>query len=153
MCRLIMAVGAVAVTCLVAGGCGTSGNASTSAPLTHAQFIKQADAICQKFQKRRQTEAAEWVQEQPGETGQVEAHYDEGLKTVAAPSMQEEAEELEGLSPGKKDAKELARMTKHFKQASQAVAAQGRQGLLAVQLKAFEREAEALKMSACADPL
>lgn len=153
MYRLMMAMGMVVAICMATGGCASSGDETTSARLTHAQFIKRADAICGKFQKSRQAKAARWAKEQPGGPSQVEANYDDGLKMIAAPSMREEAEELEGLSGPKKDTAELARMTKNFKRASKAVAAQGRQGLLAKELKDFEREAEALKMAACADPL
>ena len=152
MYRLIMAIGVVAVSC-VAIGCGSSGDAATSAPLTKAQFIKRAGAICGRFQKERQADAARWLQEQAGGQTRAESHYDEGFKLIVAPSMRREAEELETLIAPGKDAVRLDRMVDNFVQASDAVADRGRQGLLAAGLKDFEREAEALRLPACADPM
>jgi hypothetical protein len=152
MQRLIATLGILALACL-GQACGSTGDEATSALLTKAQFVQRADAICERFQKERQAEAAKWLRQQPGGPAQAESHYDEGFKVIVAPSMRIEAEELAELSPPKKNAAELARMVENFKQGSKAVAAQGRRGLLVRELKDFEREAETLKMPGCANPL
>jgi hypothetical protein len=152
MYRLIMVLGLVAATCLVLG-CGSSRDEATSAPLTTAQFIKQAGAICGKYYKDRKSEAAKWLQEQPGGPAEAESHYDEGFKVIVAPSMRREAKELEALAAPEQDVGKLALMVGNFKRASDAVAEEGRRGLLNSALKRFESEAEHLKISNCANPL
>jgi hypothetical protein len=146
---IVMAVGIGAVACL-AIGCGGSGAETTSAQLSRAQLVKRADALCDRFRRARQAEAAAWLREQPGEG---EAQYDKGFQVVVAPSMKRQAEELEGLAAPERDAAELADLVENFEQASEAVSQRGRRGLLDAHLKDFEREAEDLKMHACANPL
>lgn len=152
MYRLIMAMGVAAAACF-ALGCGSSGSEATSAPLTKAQFIKQADAICSKFAKKREAEFDVWKEEFPGGIEEAQFHPDPGFKKIVAPSLQEEAEALEGLSAPAKDQAQVAQMTESLSKASEDIAAKGTAGLQRPSNMAdFEEEAGAYGLEICPNP-
>src|SRR3954454_14053364 len=124
MYRLILAMGMAAATCF-ALGCGSSGSEATSAPLSKAQFIKQADGICAKAVKEREAAADSWRKELPGGAAEAEAKLEEGFKEVIAPALQQEAEELEALAAPEKDQNEVAKMLTTLSHAGQVIAQEG----------------------------
>jgi hypothetical protein len=151
MYRLTMAIGVVAAACLVIG-CGSSGDEATSAPLTKAQFIKQADAICTKFAKKREVAFDVWKEEFAGGIEEAQFHPDAGFKEIVAPSLQQEAEALEALAAPAKDEKQMVQMTESLLKASEDIAANGTAGLRRPSNMAdFEDEAEAYGLEVCPD--
>jgi hypothetical protein len=142
----IIAAGIVAVAgfCI---GCGTGGETAT-ASLTKAQFIKQAGAICEKYTKQREA-AADFKKHRPGGYTEAARHIDEQMKEVAAPSLQEQAEELKTLSPPEKDAEKIDRMFENLAQAADDIAAEGFKGVARSNWTDFEAEAEAYGLKGC----
>jgi len=151
MYRLIMAIGMVAATCLVFG-CGSAAEESSSTPLTKAQFIKQADQICAKSAKEREAAAASFIKALPGGAADAEAHLDEGVKQVVAPSMKEEATKLAALAAPENDVAEVSRMIENLSKASEVLAEDGSKGLSGSSLPAFEGEASAYGLKICSNP-
>jgi hypothetical protein len=151
MYRLIMIVG-LAASALLALGCGGGGEDSSSAPLTKAQFIKQADRICAKSNRKRNAAAASFIKQLPGGSAEAEAQFDQGLKEVVAPSMNREAKELAALVAPEGDAAELSRMIGNLSKASSAIAEEGVKGVRSSGLPAFESEASAYGLKVCPNP-
>lgn len=151
MQRLVTGMATLAA-CLILG-CGSSGEEATATPLSKAQFQKQASAICTKFAKQRQAAAAAWLKEQSGGPTKAQSHYDEGFKEVVAPSMRQEAAELESIVPPDALAAQVERMIGGFRQASEAIAQKGTDGVTHPGLRSFEEESEALGIPNCPNPL
>jgi hypothetical protein len=100
-------LGAFAATALgiaaLAMGCGDSGDdgTATAAPLTKAEFIRQADAICSKGGKESEAELAKFVKEQAlpkGATPTAKQIAEAGSK-ILAPGLREQSDELHALGP------------------------------------------------------
>jgi hypothetical protein len=151
MYRLITVLGILATTFL-AFGCGGTEEESGSTPLTKAQFIKQADRICAKSTKERNAAAAEFIKELPGKSAEAEAHVDQGLKQVVAPSLDRQAEELAALAAPENDAAKVSRMIENLSKASSVIAEEGSKGVRRSGLSDFESEASAYGLKICPNP-
>lgn len=148
MYRLIAVLGILAVICLVAGCGGSSGGEATSAVLTKAQFIKQADAICTKATKEREAAVNAWRSEYSGQEEQ-EAHLKAGLKEVIAPHLQEEAEALKNLSPPQEDEATVARLIAALSTATKDLAKEEPEKALQSGIPGFEHDAAAYGLKVC----
>jgi hypothetical protein len=148
MHRLIMAVGVAVATCL-ALGCGSSGSETTSAPLTKAEFIRQADAICAEINREEQAAAVAWKKEYPGGVTEAEAHPDEALRAVVVPYMQRKADELKALEPPAKDEAAVARMIDNLSQASKTLKEDGFESLPRSGALEFRQEAMDYGLKSC----
>ena len=100
----VLSRSALVVLALTVVGCGDSGGATTDV-LSHAQFVEQANAICQELQEERNEVLKREISRlEPGqqatETQKIEAvrnailaQYEEmtsGLKSLGAPKKDEE---------------------------------------------------------------
>ena len=106
-----LVVSSLSVLALAASGCGGDGNdESTEAALTKVVFVKRADSICDKTEKRQlllvdkvQTEeAAEGQEGPPSHAAEVALVSSAGL-----PPLRTELKELSELPPPQSDAKQL----------------------------------------------
>lgn len=148
----MLMVGIVAAAALVAG-CGSAEETAGSAPLTKAQFIKQADAICAKFSRERKAAAAAWVKKFPGGSGEAEMHFDEAFRRIVAPSLEQESRELRRLAVPEMDAAEIGRMIEKLSGAGHVIAKQGYDGIYRSGIYRYAREASAYGLKTCASPL
>jgi hypothetical protein len=147
MDRLIMVVGAVMATC-IAAGCGSSGEEASSVPLTKAQFIKQADAICAKAAKEREAAAEAWRKELPDLSAETVDEIEKGLKEVIAPALQQQAEELETLAAPAQDRDEVAQMISALAAVSKAMEQEPKWAFHS-SIPQFEREAKDYGFKSC----
>ena len=96
---------------LVAAGCGSDGDSSsTSATITKASFIKQADAICDKTEKRQLFRVDQYQTKTGSEGDQAPPSHEDEVKLVAfagIPPVVEQIEELSDLPRPEKGAKEV----------------------------------------------
>jgi len=101
--RLITALAVVVALAGMAAGCGDSGEE----PLTKAEFVKQADAICETHDQELEAELTAYGEEKarPGQDKGTEF-----TKTVLLPSIESEIEEISELSPPEADAQQVSAM-------------------------------------------
>lgn len=157
MYRLIMVIGVVAATCF-ALGCGSSSSEGTSAsetasaPLTKAQFIKQADAICKKVSRERSAAFVSWQEKLPPGAAETEAQSDKGIKEVIVPSIQRELEELKGLAPPEKDKAKISRIFEALSNVNKSFEEQGVKGIASREISRFEQEAGDYGLKICSSP-
>lgn len=99
--RFLAILAGIAVLAMVAGGCGGDEEAGGETTVTKAQFIKQADALCVKANKRFGREfkafAKENQQKQPGKS--VRAEGIEVGEEIFVPNAESRAEALAELPP------------------------------------------------------
>lgn len=96
----ILSSGSLACTIALAwcvAGCG-GGGSTTTAALTKAEFIKQADAICKKMDSSMPSVIGRAQKEQEGVHASA-AKVDEAIAIAGLQLVQREAEELGELSP------------------------------------------------------
>jgi hypothetical protein len=98
--RLIALLASVMAIAIVAAGCGSSSDDSTDTVvvLTKTEFIKQGDTICANGSKQIETEADEFAKDNKVDTSNpTKAEQEEVIKTVVAPALQAQADELAAL--------------------------------------------------------
>jgi hypothetical protein len=142
----LIALGVAALT-VFSLGCGSSEsgtnasatNSSSSAEVTKAQFIKQAEAICAKNERERETAIDAWEKE-------GSSSLKEGLVEIVAPALTEEAEALKALTPPAEQQVEVARILENLSNGSRKV----EEGSPGPEITKFVREAEAFGLKTCA---
>jgi hypothetical protein len=94
--KALLAIG-MAVALLAIVGCGGGDDGGEEA-LTKTEFIAQGDAICEKAEKRAETEAEEFAEENGFdlETG-TEGELEEAVAEVLVPAINQQAEEIDAL--------------------------------------------------------
>lgn len=158
MNKLILTTLGVVIAVGFALGCGsgedeaTSADEGASAPLTRAQFIKQADAICKRVAQERQDAVARWEMENAKASSAGEADLDDLVKEIFVPSVQQEAEELKALLPPAGDEAEVARMVGRLAVASRKLERGGSEALNGSGVEQFAREAGEYGLGACRYP-
>jgi hypothetical protein len=145
--RLIVAAGALAMASF-AFGCGSSGNDATSAPLTKAQYLKEANSLCVELAKEREAAIASWKEEFATE---AEADSHDGYKAVFGPALRHEAEELESLEPPAKDVERIARIEDSLSEVAASLEERGARALLHSGLPAYRSKALAYGLDKCAE--
>lgn len=109
----------VALAAIVAG-CGGD-DSDTSASLTKAQFVKQADAICKKGNDKIEAEFESFVKE--NELGENEAPskalQEEAIAEIVAPSVQEQVEEIDALGAPEGDEEQIEEMLTAFEEGAE----------------------------------
>ncbi len=101
--QFLKALAVAAVAAFLAAGCGSSGETSS---LTKAQFIKKADAICDKVDKKQLAALQQAIKAEPG-AAKTAAAQEAIIVAAALPPIQAEAEELAQLSPPSGDEEEI----------------------------------------------
>lgn len=125
MNKLILTTLGLVIAIGFALGCGSGEDEATSAdeapPLTKAQFIKRADAICAKASKEQQVAAAAWVKELPGGPSEAEEKFAQGIKKIVPPLMHKKATRLEALPAPEGDEKAVAEIIDLIKQIQRSI--------------------------------
>ncbi|HET9591952.1 MAG TPA: hypothetical protein VFP17_03460 [Solirubrobacterales bacterium] len=153
MYRLITAIGMAAAVCF-ALGCGSSGSDGTAAnetvskPLTKAEYIKQATAICMENSKSRNADYGTWSKKYEADPGGPNAHFAEAIEEVVVPSVGDKVEELEELPAPEADAEELATMIDSLSQAQKNLEQAGHGGVGEADVQQFESESAKYKRMA-----
>jgi len=155
MKKLILMTLGLVIAVVFAFGCGsgedeaTSADEPASAPLSKAQFIQQADAICAKNRKQREVEIGDWQTNYPEGRAKAEVNVDAALKEVVAPSYKLKAESLETLVPPAQDEAAVSRMIERLSKAAEILEEDGAGGRIRSRLSQFEKEAVAYGLNAC----
>lgn len=142
---------------LIAGGCGSGGDSgATPAPTPDkAAFIKSADAICEKTDKKQKKGQLAFSAEHPKGSGNRSLE-EEAVLAVGLPPVQEEAEELGKLPRPSGDGAKIEEIVKGLEGAVKK--AEAKPGLL-LQEGSSGPFAEVFKLAqeygfkACATPL
>jgi hypothetical protein len=142
MYKAIIAIGIIAAACVVAG-CGSS-EETAEAAVTKAEFIKQAEAICDEARYEARNAEAAW---EKAEGKRLD--FATALRQVIGPALQQEAEELQSLTVPKEDEAKLTRMFGNLSKGATAFAAEGLKSKSTLNYEAFKREAEAYGLGAC----
>lgn len=98
----------------ILSGCGSSGD--TTAALSKAQFIKQADAICRQADKQQNAALISAQKELKGKK-QTQKEQEELVTDVGLPPIQEEAEQIADLGAPKGDEDEIAAIVSGIEEA------------------------------------
>ncbi len=93
-------IGAAALALAVAGcGGGDDTTSETSAALTKAEFIKQADAICVKGEEALEGEVEEFAEENDVDTEKpTKEQQEEVIADVVAPATRQQVEQISDLA-------------------------------------------------------
>ena len=112
MSKLIAVLAAAAAILMIGAGCGGgSDSSSDSSSLSKAQFIKQADAICEKGNKESNKEVEEFVEDNNVNTNKpTKKQQEEVITEVVAPNVQGQVEEISELSAPSGDEKKIEAM-------------------------------------------
>jgi hypothetical protein len=107
---LIATLFGVVAVALIAAGCGSSSDDSTSS-LTKAEFVSQADAICKKGNTEVETEFEDFTKENGLENKKpTEAQEIELAETILTPNVKDQSEELRALEAPSGDEDEITAM-------------------------------------------
>jgi hypothetical protein len=108
--RLIAMMAGAAATAVIAAGCGSSGDSTSS--LTKAEFIKQGDAICKKGNKEIEEGFESFAKQNdiPQNQEPSKAEGKELVETVLVPSVSSQSEELRALAAPSGDEAEITAM-------------------------------------------
>ncbi len=113
----ILALGAALFAMAVVSGCGGSDDASADAePLTKAQFIRKADAICTKADKAQMTAFLKF-QTEKGDTLETKEGREELILTAGVPSTKQAIEEIKELGVPAGDEELLGRYFEELEKA------------------------------------
>jgi hypothetical protein len=95
---LLVALAALIALAAVVVGCGGS-DSDTSSSLSKAQFIKQADAICEKSNDKVGSEFESYAKEQGWDENKEPSkkQQEEAITDVVAPSVQTQVDEIKDL--------------------------------------------------------
>jgi predicted small secreted protein len=106
----IAVLAALAAISMIAAGCGGGDDSSSEgSSITKAQFVKQADAICEKGNKETEAEFEEFAEEEGlGENKQPsKAQQEKAITDIVAPGVQKQIEEIDGLGAPEGDEKQV----------------------------------------------
>lgn len=111
MSKLIAVLAALVAILVIVAGCG-GGSDSTSSSITKAQFIKQADAICEKGNKENEAEFEEFAKEHnlSEKKEPSKAQQEEAISEIVAPSVQKQIEEIDALGAPEGDEAKIEAM-------------------------------------------
>jgi hypothetical protein len=127
----VLAVLGVLAAAAILAGCGSDSSSSASAtdeaaaPLSKAEFVKQADKICEKGIKKKDEAVSAALKEQ-AEKAQAAPTAKETAKLVeetVLPSYSETVEQLSQLGVPKGDEAKVEKMTGEFESALKALEA------------------------------
>ena len=95
--RLIALVAGALAIFLVVAGCGGGDSDSSTASITKAEFIKQADAACKKSEEEIQNDFAVYIKKHEDLKNPTEADYAELVETILVPNVDQEVEDIRAL--------------------------------------------------------
>ncbi len=106
----------VLLLALALGGCGGSDDNVGDEPLTKAQFIERADAICAGTDKTQKSALRIFFQKHPKATAS-KAVEEEVVVVVGLPPVRTEVKELAALSPPKGDEQKIQTFIQEIEEA------------------------------------
>jgi hypothetical protein len=108
--QLIALAGAVLAVVLIVVGCG--GSDSSAAPITKAEFVKKADAACEKSHKQSEAELFDFLEKNKLAINKApsKAQYTELVDKILTPSVEVEIEKIRDLGTPKGDKGEVEAM-------------------------------------------
>lgn len=115
--RLIVTLAGIAAIAVIAAGCGSGSDDSTSS-LTKAEFIAQADAICKKGNDEIEANFEAFAKKN-GLKGNEEPSKAQGVEiseTILLPSIESQSEELRDLEVPNGDEAEISAMLESLDQ-------------------------------------
>jgi hypothetical protein len=123
---LLAAIAGVLVLALVGVGCGSDSSSGgsggdggsdgiestevTESSISKAQYIKKAEAVCEKATEQLEADFGTFVKQQGNPEKPSEAVYEELLEAVVTPNISVEIEELSELEVPEGDADEIEAM-------------------------------------------
>lgn len=112
MSKLIAVSAALVAILVIVAGCGGGSDSSSSSSITKAQFIKQADAICEKGDEETNKEVEEFVAENnlSEKKEPTKAQQEELVSQVVAPNVQGQIEEIDALGTPEGDEAKIEAM-------------------------------------------
>jgi hypothetical protein len=88
----------LAISSAAIAGCGDGGDDTGTASLTKAEYVKQANAICEKVQREMEAKFAEFVKRENAGHGAADPKaFKEEVANVAIPGLEKQIEELSAL--------------------------------------------------------
>jgi uncharacterized protein with von Willebrand factor type A (vWA) domain len=108
--KLIAVLAAAAAILVIVAGCGGgSDSSSDSSSVTKAQFIKQANAICEKGTEENEAEFEEFAEEKglSEKEEPTKAQQEEAITEIVAPGVQKQIEEIDALGAPEGDEKQV----------------------------------------------
>jgi hypothetical protein len=142
--RLITLSAGVLILGVLALGCGNSGEETTTAEITRAQFIRQARSVCTQIDKEMEKAAAAWEK-----AHSKELDFDTAIRQIMGPALEEQATRLRTLTAPEEEAEKVNRMLKHLEKAAAAYAMEGTAIKSTVSIETFEHEAKTYNLRAC----
>ncbi len=107
---LAMSLG-IAGLAAIAVGCGGGGDSTTTVVLAKPQFIKQADAICERADAEQEASLQAYAKEHPESVGnkalESKPVQEDLVLVVGLPPLQVEAEEIGALGAPQDDADQV----------------------------------------------
>lgn len=114
MSKAFLVVSMAIVTAAIAVGCGGGDDTtdSSTATLSKAEFIKQADAICADADRQGQEEAEEFAKENDFSLEQpTDEQLEEAISAILVPSLNQQAEEISALGAPEGDEEQIEAIT------------------------------------------
>jgi hypothetical protein len=109
--KLIAVLAALVAILVVVAGCGGGSDSSSSSSITKAQFIKQADAICEKGDEESSEEVEKFVEDNNVNTNKpTKKQQEEVVTQVVAPNVQGQIEEIDALGAPEGDEAKIEAM-------------------------------------------
>jgi hypothetical protein len=143
MYKAIIAIG-IAVAACFAAGCGSSGDETAAAAVSKAQFIKQAEAVCNKTLAEGRATRIAW-EKANGKIMDPEIAF----RRIVGPTLKQEAKELRTLAAPEKDEAKLARLINNLSKGADSYVTEGMKPKSTANFEAFQREAAAYGLGAC----
>jgi hypothetical protein len=143
MYKAIIAIGIVVAACLVAG-CGSSDDGTATAAVTKAEFVEQAEAICNKAQEEGGKSRIAWEKTNGEELG-----FERSIKFILGPALKQEAEELQALKVPAEDKAKVAKMIDNLSKGANSFTAEGSKAKATSNFETFQSEAKAYGLEAC----
>ncbi len=125
-----MLAGLIAAVAVVAGGCGSGGDSTSS--LTKAQFVKKVDALCEEREKERTAKVSAIASSlKPGEK-LSNAQQTKMVESIIFPSYAKMIENVESLEPPEGDQAKVNEIVQAMEKAQKKVEADPRQAVFSV---------------------
>jgi hypothetical protein len=95
--RLFALLACALVSALVAAGCGSDSGDTATASISKAEFVKQANATCEKGREKLHTDYLVFSREKNGQRVPSRAEYEEYIDRVVAPNLNRLGSQISAL--------------------------------------------------------
>jgi hypothetical protein len=143
--RIISAVAVVVMGAALMGGCGDDGEASSG--VTKAEFIKDAEAVCNERKEDWEAEGEAFTKRNeeadPVTNKEAVKRSKAFFRTAALPLFEEELAALEDLEAPEGDEAKVEKMLQNRSRGIEKLEEGGLEAMLGLPFEAFEKEAKA----------